>query len=74
MVLSSFASRLTARERQVLQLVGEGLTSQAIATQLGIALRTVDMHRHNICSKLEISGAALVRQAALLGLSRMPIP
>lgn len=67
-------SSLTAREQEVLQLVGRGLTSQAIAAELGIAVRTVDTHRHNICSKLGISGAALVRQAALLGQSRMPFP
>ncbi|MFM8525014.1 MAG: LuxR C-terminal-related transcriptional regulator, partial [Cyanobacteriota bacterium] len=59
-------SPLTAREREVLQHVGRGLTSQAIAAELCIALRTVETHRHNICSKLGLSGAALVRQATLL--------
>lgn len=60
---------LTTREREVLQLVGRGLTSQAIASELSIALRTVETHRHNICSKLGLSGAALVRQATLFNQS-----
>lgn len=60
-------NRLTAREREIFALVGRGLTSQAIAAELTIAVRTVETHRHNICRKLGISGAVLVRQAALLG-------
>jgi ATP/maltotriose-dependent transcriptional regulator MalT len=70
----SDCSSLTARERQVLELVGRGLSSQAIGTELGIGLRTVDTHCHNIFSKLGISGAALVRQAALLVQTRMLSP
>ena len=59
-------SSLTAREREVLELIGRGLTSQAIADILGIALRTAETHRNNICRKLGLSGAALVSQAALM--------
>lgn len=57
---------LTARERDVLVQIGRGLSSQAIAAALGISVRTVETHRHNICRKLGLSGSALVSQAALL--------
>jgi DNA-binding NarL/FixJ family response regulator len=44
--------RLTAREREVLELVAEGLTNQAIATRLDIALRSVEKHVSTIFTKL----------------------
>ncbi len=43
---------LTPREREVLHSVVEGLTSQEIAQRLVIGVRTVEMHRANIMSKL----------------------
>ncbi|HMC42884.1 MAG TPA: response regulator transcription factor, partial [Acidimicrobiales bacterium] len=39
---------LTARERQILALVGHGMTNQAIARQLSISLKTVKAHLSNI--------------------------
>ena len=45
--------RLTAREREVLDLVLEGKTSKAIATELNISRKTVDQHRANIMAKME---------------------
>ena len=59
-------SVLTPREREILELVGRGCSSRHIAEQLIISLHTVETHRRNICSKLGLSGAALVRQASLL--------
>ena len=47
-----------AREWQVLKLVADGLTSSAIASQLGIATATVDVHRRNIMRKLDIHSVA----------------
>ena len=44
---------LGARERQVLKLVAQGLTSSQIAAQLLIASSTVDVHRRNIMRKLD---------------------
>lgn len=56
---------LTDREREVLQLVAEGLTSRAIAERLGLSPRTVESHRANIMAKLRIpSTANLVRFVA----------
>lgn len=57
---------LTPRERQILELVGRGCSSREIAEQLTISPHTVETHRRKICSKLGLSGAALVRQASLL--------
>lgn len=50
-------SALTPTERRVLRLVGENLTSRAIASRLGISLLTVETHRRNICRKLGLEGS-----------------
>lgn len=55
---------LTSRETEILQLVAEGLTNQEIAEMLFISPSTVDTHRKNIMSKLDIhSVAGLVKYA-----------
>ncbi len=55
---------LTPREREVLRLVGQGLTNQEIADRLVIAECTVRGHTHAIHSKLYTKGrGALVRAA-----------
>ena len=62
---------LTARERQVLQLVAEGKTTKAIAAMLGITFKTVESHRNRIMKKLDIhQTAGLVRYAIRRGLLR----
>lgn len=48
---------LTPRERQVLPLVAEGLSSKEIARQLGISPKTVEIHRTNIIRKLEVKSS-----------------
>jgi DNA-binding NarL/FixJ family response regulator len=45
---------LTAREREVFQLVAEGKTNQEAAKILGISARTVEVHRAHIMSKLNL--------------------
>lgn len=55
---------LSARERQVLQLVAEGQTTKAIASTLGISFKTAESHRTRIMAKLGIhETAGLVRYA-----------
>jgi DNA-binding NarL/FixJ family response regulator len=49
------APRLTAREREVLQLLATGLTAAAIGRRLGISARTVDKHKEHIYAKLGAS-------------------
>lgn len=48
---------LTPRERQVLPLVAEGLSSKEIARQLGISPKTVEIHRTNILRKLDVKSS-----------------
>jgi len=60
--------RLTARERDVFDLVAAGHTSQAIARQLSISVRTVEGYRAQIMEKLQVASvAAIVRMAIRLG-------
>ncbi len=55
---------LTKREREILELIGQGKNNQQIADVLFISPRTVDTHRTNIMQKLNIHDAAnLVRYA-----------
>jgi DNA-binding NarL/FixJ family response regulator len=42
------------REREVVQLVGEGRTSKEVAARLGISLKTAETHRSNILMKLNL--------------------
>jgi DNA-binding NarL/FixJ family response regulator len=48
------AVRLTQRERQVIELLGEGLSNKEIATRLQIAVHTVKSHVHNVLEKLAL--------------------
>lgn len=60
---------LTAREREILQLLAEGRTVVAIARLLGISSKTVRNHRDNIGRKLGChSMADFVRRAIQMGL------
>lgn len=65
------ARQLTARERQVLQLIAEGHTSARIADRLHIAASTVEVHRRNIMRKLDLHNVAdLTRYAIVNGICR----
>ncbi|MCA0382593.1 MAG: response regulator transcription factor [Bacteroidetes bacterium] len=55
---------LTRREKEVLQLIAEGLTNQEIADRLFVSVSTVDTHRKNLLQKLAAKNtAALVKIA-----------
>jgi DNA-binding NarL/FixJ family response regulator len=57
-------SMLTAREREIVQLITEGRGSKQVADALGISIKTVDTHRANLMRKLDIhSVSELVRYA-----------
>jgi len=47
-------TRLTEKEKEVLLLISEGLTSSEIADKLNVGKRTVDSHRENIMQKLNL--------------------
>ena len=52
--VSPAADVLTAREREVLQLLVEGKSAEQIAAHLHVSVNTVGTHRHNIMKKLNI--------------------
>lgn len=55
---------LTPTERRVLKLIAEGKTSREISENFGIGIRTVEHHRNNIATKLDLRGShALVKFA-----------
>ena len=57
-------SRITDREREIVQLLAEGKSSKEIATILGISVRTVETHRAAIMKKLGLkSFSELIRYA-----------
>jgi DNA-binding NarL/FixJ family response regulator len=57
-------SRLTNREREIVQLLAEGKSSKEVGVMLGISVKTAETHRANIMRKLEIhSVSELVRYA-----------
>ena len=61
--------RLTAREREVLRRIAEGLANKEIASALHIGVRTVETHRANLLRKLGMrSTAELTRFAIEQGL------
>ena len=60
---------LTRREREILQLVKEGLLSKEISDRLSISIHTVNTHRQRILEKLGVDNSMeAVRYAAELGL------
>lgn len=63
---------LTAREREVLQLVTKGTSTRDIATQLHISVKTVETHRRQLMKKLDLyTVAELTKYAIRNGLTRL---
>jgi FixJ family two-component response regulator len=59
---------LTARERDVARRIGEGAANKVVAADLGISVRTVELHRARILTKMGVrSVAQLARMLAQLG-------
>jgi len=57
--------RLSGREREVLKLVAEGLSLKEIAIRLNVGTKTVDTHKYNLMSKLDIHNAAGLTRYAI---------
>jgi DNA-binding NarL/FixJ family response regulator len=58
------ASRLTPRQREILQLLAEGKSSKEVAAALGLSIKTAETHRANIMSRLNCHSVSdLVRYA-----------
>lgn len=62
---SSPADILSPREREVLQLIVEGYTNAAIAETLTISIKTVEKHRANLMTKLEVNDLPGLMRAAI---------
>src|SRR5206468_10509623 len=63
-------SPLTAKEREVLQLLAEGKTTKEIAAALYLSPKTVDTHRQHIMDKLDMhSIAELTKYAVRAGIT-----
>jgi DNA-binding NarL/FixJ family response regulator len=58
-------TRLTDRQRQVLQLVAEGHTNKEIATTLNLSVKTAEFHRGQLMRKLGVHSAAALTQIAV---------
>ncbi|MGH9845622.1 MAG: response regulator [Blastocatellia bacterium] len=56
---------LTPTERRILKLIAEHKTSREIAEELFISVRTVERHRLNICTKLDLHGSNALLKFAL---------
>ncbi len=60
--------RLSSREMEVLQLIAEGKANKQAAAEMGISIKTVEKHRQNLMSKLDIHDTAgLTRYAIASG-------
>jgi len=58
-------SRISSRERQILQLIGEANSSAEIAEALGLSVRTVETYRQNMMNKLNLHSAAALTAFAI---------
>ena len=56
-------AQLTEREREVMQLILAGKLNKVIADELGIAMRTVEVHRSHIFEKMQVRSAVELSQA-----------
>jgi DNA-binding NarL/FixJ family response regulator len=57
--------RLTDRELQIFEMIGQGMTTQRIARKLDISPKTVASHREKIKTKLDLNSAAELAQRAV---------
>jgi DNA-binding NarL/FixJ family response regulator len=66
---------LTAREIEVLKIIGEGFTNKEIADRMGISIKTVEKHRQQVMNKLNIHEVAgLTRYALAQNLIERRVP
>jgi DNA-binding NarL/FixJ family response regulator len=58
--------KITRRELDVLLMVGKGSTSREIAEQMGLSLKTIEVHRYHLMNKLGASNAAILARWAVV--------
>jgi two-component system response regulator NreC len=65
---------LTAREREILKLLAEGLSAKRVATHLGLSVKTVDVHKTNLMRKLDVHDRTeLIKWAISHKVIRLPV-
>jgi DNA-binding CsgD family transcriptional regulator len=62
----AYGKELSEREREVLRLVAQGLSSNVIAKRLGISVHTVQAHRKNIIAKLGVRSVPALTTYAIM--------
>ncbi len=66
--------QLSGRERQVLQMLAEGMSTKSMANKLKLSVKTIEAHRHNIMDKTNLySVAQLTKYAIKIGLTSATI-
>jgi DNA-binding NarL/FixJ family response regulator len=66
------AAKLTAREREIAQMIAEGRSTKENAGQLHVSVKTADAHRQHIMEKLKIGSVAeLTKYAIREGLTEL---
>jgi len=63
--LTTVSSVLSAREREVLQLIAEGWSTKQIASHLYVSIKTIETHRRQIMKKLDLHNIADLTKYAL---------
>jgi RNA polymerase sigma factor (sigma-70 family) len=58
-------SRLTPREREVMDLVLDGKPNKVIAAELGLSPKTVEVHRSRVMAKMQVGSLAVLLQTVL---------
>lgn len=64
-VANPAVSRLTAREREILQLIAESYSTKEIANKLKISVKTAENHRTNLMKKLDLHDIASLTRFAI---------
>jgi DNA-binding NarL/FixJ family response regulator len=63
--VATATSRLSAREREVLQLIAEGWSTKQIASHLYVSVKTIETHRRQIMKKLDLHNIADLTKYAI---------
>lgn len=67
------SGKLSARQREVLQLIAEGQSTKEIASTLNVSIKTIEFHKTRIMKQLGVhSTAELTKHAIAIGLIAMP--
>ncbi len=73
-MITSMKTKMTLRQREVLQLVAEGRSVKEIASALAISTKTAEFHKYNVMKKLGIrTTAELTKYAVKHGMVKLGV-